>query len=555
MTNNKFTYLPLGGAGEIGMNCYVYGFGPDGKENFIIVDLGVAFPDAESTPGVDLILPNIDWLLERADRINGIFLTHAHEDHIGAIGLFPELSQIPIYARPFTAANAKRKLLERGKNDRLVKQISIYPKCIEVGPFSISFVPVSHSIPESSGLIIETKLGKVFHTGDFKLDRTPILGDPFDPGLWTAACHNLDVLVCDSTNVLVTQSAKSEKSLKKHLVDLIKSQTGMVIATTFASNIARLKTLADAAIAADRSIVLLGRAMRRMIELGLETGILNDFPNVVSPEQALDLPRSHIFILSTGSQGERRAASAQLSNGKYRGIVLKEGDMFLFSSKTIPGNEVGVNRVINNLSKRNIDVVENEGDRYHVSGHANRSEITQIHRLLNPKLVIPMHGEPRHLRSHYRLAKDNGFKSILASNGSLVDISNGRAKLLNEVECGRAYLDGNILIGDKDGIVRDRIRMAFSGHISINIIIDENDELIDDVWVQSHGLPKNIQDEDLNIIIEETVKASLNLMDEKTLMEDGKLKKVIIKSCRGIVVELVDKKPEISVLINRLVSI
>jgi ribonuclease J len=555
MNDKNFIYLPLGGAGEIGMNCYIYGFGPKGKESLIIVDFGVSFPDAESTPGVDLILPDISWLLERRDRIKGIFLTHAHEDHIGAIGLFPEFSDIPIYARPFTAANAQRKLSERGKNEEVVKEVSIYPKCVELDSFSVSFLPVSHSIPESSGLIIETELGKVFHTGDFKLDRTPILGDPFEPSLWKAACVDLDVLVCDSTNVLVTHPAKSEKSLKKDLVNLIKSQSGMVIATTFASNIARLKTLADAAVAADRSIVLLGRAMRRMIELGLQTGILKNFPNVVSPEQALELPRSHIFILSTGSQGERRAASAQLSNGKYRGMVLKEGDTFLFSSKTIPGNEVGVNRIINNLSKKNVNVVENEGDLYHVSGHANRSEISDIHKLLKPSVVIPMHGEFRHLRSHYLLAKANGFQSIIAGNGSLVDISNGQANPLKEVESGKTYLDGKILVGSKDGVVRDRVRMSFSGHISINIIIDENDELIDDVWVHSHGLPKLVTGKILDKAIEDAILGSLSLMDDQTLMDDQELRKIIIKSSRNIVMELIDKKPEITVLINRLMAV
>ena len=423
MRKDQFFYLPLGGAGEIGMNCYVYGFGKQGEESLIVVDCGVAFPDSETTPGVDLILPDLDWLIQRRDQVKGIFLTHAHEDHIGAIGLFPELSKIPIYARPFTAANVKRKLLERGGNEELVNIIAPYPNSITLGPFEISFLPVSHSIPESSGLIIQTDAGKVFHTGDFKLDKTPILGDPFDPDLWTAACENLDVLVCDSTNVSVKAAAKSEKSLKKDLVKLIKAQNGMVVATTFASNLARLKTLADAAISSDRSIVLLGRAMRRMIELALESGILKDFPNVITPKQALELPRSHVFILSTGSQGERRAASAQLSNGKYQGIVLSEGDTFLFSSKTIPGNEVSVNKIINNMTEKKVNVVESEDGLYHVSGHASRSEITDVHNLLKPRTIIPMHGEVRHLRAHQLLAIENGFESVFAANGSLIDLS------------------------------------------------------------------------------------------------------------------------------------
>ena len=554
MRKDQFFYLPLGGAGEIGMNCYVYGFGKQGEESLIVVDCGVAFPDSETTPGVDLILPDLDWLIQRRDQVKGIFLTHAHEDHIGAIGLFPELSKIPIYARPFTAANVKRKLLERGGNEEIVNIIAPYPNSITLGPFEISFLPVSHSIPESSGLIIQTDAGKVFHTGDFKLDKTPILGDPFDPDLWTAACENLDVLVCDSTNVSVKAAAKSEKSLKKDLVKLIKAQNGMVVATTFASNLARLKTLADAAISSDRSIVLLGRAMRRMIELALESGILKDFPNVITPKQALELPRSHVFILSTGSQGERRAASAQLSNGKYQGIVLSEGDTFLFSSKTIPGNEVSVNKIINNMTEKKVNVVESEDGLYHVSGHASRSEITDVHNLLKPRTIIPMHGEVRHLRAHQLLAVENGFESVFAANGSLIDISEDKVSTLAQINSGRVYLDGRILVGANSGVVRDRLRMSFSGHVSINIIVEEDDELLDEVWVQSHGLPKDILEGSLDVLIEETVLSSIQLLEDETILDDEKLERVIVRTVRAVVLELINKKPEVTVLINRLVS-
>ena len=554
MREDQFFYLPLGGAGEIGMNCYVYGFGEKGKESLIVVDCGVAFPDSETTPGVDLILPDLDWLIQRAEQIEGIFLTHAHEDHIGAIGLFPELSEIPIYARPFTAANVKRKLVDRGVDEEIVQIIAPYPNSIKLGPFEISFLPVSHSIPESSGLIISTSAGKVFHTGDFKLDKTPILGDPYDPDLWKEACEKLDVLVCDSTNVSVKAAAKSEKSLEKDLVKLIKAQSGMVVATTFASNLARLKTLADAAISSDRSIVLLGRAMRRMIELALESGVLKDFPNVITPKQALELPRSHVFILSTGSQGERRAASAQLSNGKYQGIVLSEGDTFLFSSKTIPGNEVSVNKIINNLTEKKVNVVESEDGLYHVSGHASRSEITDVHNLLKPGMNIPMHGEARHLRAHQLLARENGFESILASNGSIIDISKDKASILAQIESGRVYLDGRILVGENSGVIRDRLRMSFSGHVSINIIVDEDDELLDEVWVQSLGLPQIVLEGSLDVLIEEAVLNSLQLLEDETILDDEKLEKVIVKSVRGIVLDLIDKKPEVTVLINRLVS-
>ena len=554
MKNDQFFYLPLGGAGEIGMNCYIYGFGKSGQERLIVVDFGVAFPDSETTPGVDLILPDLEWLIKRREQIEGIFLTHAHEDHIGALGLFPELTSIPVYARPFTAANAKRKLVDRGIDEKIVKIISPYPNSIQLGPFNISFLPVSHSIPESSGLVIQTSAGKVFHTGDFKLDRTPVLGDPYDSKLWKSACKNLDILVCDSTNVLETTVTKSEKSLKNELVKLIKAQNGMVVATTFASNIARLKTLADAAIASDRSIVLLGRAMRRMIELALESGIIEDFPHVISTKQALELPRSHVFILSTGSQGERRAASAQLANGKYQGITLLEGDTFLFSSKTIPGNEVSVNNVINKLSEKKVDVVENQGGLYHVSGHANRTEITAVHNLLKPRIIIPMHGEARHLRAHQMLARENGFESILAANGSLIDISKSKSSILDQIESGRVYLDGDLLISSNSGVVRDRLRMSFGGHVSINIILDEDDDLIEEVWVKSHGLIKNTSETSLDILIEETVLNSLKLLKEETLLDDEVLEKIIVKAVRGTVLNSINKKPEVTVLINRLIS-
>ena len=322
MSKNRLIYLPLGGAGEIGMNCYVYGYGPANKERYIIVDLGVTFPDMESTPGVDLIFADIAWIEKRKDRLDAIFITHAHEDHVGAIGHLWSRLGVPIYSRAFTAHIARLKFEEHGHDETAIHTVSAYPEMVEAGPFKVGFMPISHSIPESSALVIDSPDGRIVHTGDFKLDETPGVGEAWDPKAWAEmAKSGVKALVCDSTNVFSPVAGRSEISVGPEIEKLVKSAKGMVVATTFASNIARVKTLAEAGERAGRSVVLLGRAMRRMVTAGLEVGILTDFPKTISPEDAASIPRENLMLLATGSQGERRAASAQLSRGKYMGLT------------------------------------------------------------------------------------------------------------------------------------------------------------------------------------------------------------------------------------------
>ena len=305
MSSERLIYLPLGGAGEIGMNAYVYGYGAPGKERLILVDLGVAFPDMDTTPGVDLIMPDITWLAERADQLEGIFITHAHEDHIGAVAhLYSRLNNVPVYARAFTANIARRKMEEQGHDPEKVVTISPWPDVVKLGPFSISAVPISHSIPESGGLVIDSPAGRVVHTGDFKLDEKPIVGEAFDPDLWAEISKDgVQALICDSTNVFTQHAGRSESDLGDNITQLVAGASGMVAATTFASNVARVKTLAEAGVRAGRSIVLLGRAMNRMIEASIQTGVLTDFPAVVQPEEAGDIPRENLMLIITGSQG------------------------------------------------------------------------------------------------------------------------------------------------------------------------------------------------------------------------------------------------------------
>ncbi len=552
--SDRLIYLPLGGAGEIGMNAYVYGYGAPGKERLIVVDLGVTFPDMDGTPGVDLILPDISWLVARKAQIEAIFITHAHEDHVGAIGHYWEKLGAPVYARPFTANIARRKLDEFGLPESAVRVVGVYPEMIKCGPLTVSYLPISHSIPESAGLLIDTPQGRVLHSGDFKIDETPIVGDPWNEALWEEVSKDgVKALVCDSTNVFSRDPGRSESTIGDAIAEMMKEATGMVVATTFASNIARLKTLAMAAQKADRSVVLLGRAMRRMVEAATEVGILTGFPPVISPEDALQLPRQNVMLLVTGSQGERRAASAQLSQGTYLGLKLKDGDTFLFSSKTIPGNERGVIRIMNQLSEMGVDVIDDAGGKYHVSGHANRPDLQRLHQIVKPQILIPMHGEHRHLREHVKLGGESGLTGIVAVNGMMIDLSGNRPSVAEYIDTGRTYLDGSVQVGAMDGIVRDRIRMALNGHMVVTLIVDENDEPLGDPWVEIMGLSETGRNNaGLVEVIEHDLSQFVNRADAKTLRDDVKLEKELKTIARRSAQAEIGKKPEVTVIVSRL---
>lgn len=551
---NRLIYLPLGGAGEIGMNAYVYGYGAPGKERLILVDLGVTFPDMDGTPGVDLILPDIAWLEARKADIAGIFITHAHEDHVGAIGHYWERLGAPVYARRFTANIARRKLAEHGAPDSVVQVVEPYPHQIKCGPLTVSYLPVSHSIPESAGLVIDSPEGRLLHSGDFKIDETPVVGDAWDEDLWREVSKDgVKALICDSTNVFSQEPGRSEASIAGAVAGLMKEAPGMVVATTFASNIARLKTLALAAQAADRSVVLLGRAMRRMVEAATQEGILEGFPATVSPEDAQSIPRENLMLLVTGSQGERRAASAQLSQGSYLGLSLKEGDTFLFSSKTIPGNERGVIRIMNALSELGVDVVDDAGGKYHVSGHANRPDLARLHQIVKPQTLIPMHGEHRHLREHVKLGAEAGLSGLVAVNGMLIDLSGNQPKMAEYIDTGRTYVDGSVQVGALDGIIRNRMRMALNGQMVVTLIIDENDAPLGDPWVEINGLAETgSSGAPLVEVVEEDLSQFLQRASDKTLSDDDTLERELRNIARRSAQSEIGKKPEVMVVVSRL---
>ncbi|HPD93713.1 MAG: ribonuclease J [Rhodobacter sp.] len=553
MKADRLIYLPLGGAGEVGMNAYVYGYGPKDRERLILVDVGVTFPDMDGTPGVDLIMADMAWLEQRRDRLDGIFITHAHEDHVGGLGHLWSRLRAPVYARDFTARIAAKKMLEAGQP---VDRITTVAKgeVVELGPFQIEFLPVSHSLPEASAMLIGTPAGRVLHTGDFKLDIAPGVGEPFDEDLFRAlGDKGVHVMVSDSTNIFSPHPGRSESSLPPAITELVRNAPGLVVATTFASNVARVRTLAKAARAAGRSVCLLGRAMQTMVRTATEARLLHDFPPVVSAEEANELPRQNLMLIVTGSQGERRAASAQLARGSYLGFSLKEGDTFLFSSMTIPGNERDVLRIVNALSEQGVDIADNTQGQFHVSGHANRPDLERMHDLVRPEILIPMHGEHRHLRQHALLAQRRGMASAIAPNGTMLDLTGPEPVVAGHVDTGRLYLDGTAIYGAMDGVVRERIKMALNGLVMVTLVIDEDGMPLGDAWADCLGLSREGRsNRPLNEVIEDELSEELERTGRKVLASDDKLIETIRRRVRACCLDEIGKKPEVQVVVSRL---
>ena len=476
MINKKQTktlFIPLGGCSEIGMNMYLYGIRSGKKTEYIMVDAGITFPDPECSPGVEVIMPDTTFVEDNLENVKAIFITHAHEDHIGALAHIFEYIQAPVYCRKFTALIAKAKIDRGGGDTNLVKVAQPYPKMVKAGLFNVGFFSMPHSIPEASGLVIDTPCGRIFHSGDFKIDKSPVLGESFNSkALADLGKTGVMALICDSTNVFSKHSGRSESPLLDNFIKLFEKTEGMIVATTFASNLARLKTLASAAQQTERSLVILGRAMNNMIAIGHQSGVLKGFPQVISPRDAKTIPRKKLLVLASGSQGEPRAASAHLARDGYMGLTIQEGDKFLFSSKTIPGNELRVARIIDKLVRRGVEVIEDIEGLYHVSGHANEPDLTRIHKLVNPDVLIPMHGEYRHLREHAKLAERSGIKSLVVTNGQVAEITpNAGTVITNEVTSGRVFLDGSFLVDEDEGIISDRIKLMNKGHVVISVLV------------------------------------------------------------------------------------
>ncbi|HUS55264.1 MAG TPA: ribonuclease J [Thermohalobaculum sp.] len=558
MTNKSggpLVYVALGGAGEIGMNCYLYGLGDAKSRRWIMVDLGIGFGDMETAPGVELILPDLDFILGEKGKLEAIFLTHGHEDHVGAIPHLWKNLGVPIYARAFTTEVVRNKLIEAGMDPKIVRQVGLRER-VQAGDFSVEWLAVTHSVPEGSMLAIRTPVGTVVHTGDFKMDPAPQIGEPFDIApLEALGAEGVLALTCDSTNVFLPGKAGSEAEIIANIRAQIEAAPRAVAATTFASNVARLRTLAMAARDSGRSVVVAGRAMRRMIEMAVKTGQITDFPATVPEDRMSEIPAKKLFYLVTGSQGEGRAALARIAHGTHPTIKLKTGDTVLYSSKTIPGNESGVARVYNQLSEQGVRVIDGDMERIHVSGHARRDDLERVYQAVKPKVAVPMHGEHRHLVEHARMAKEWGAAtSIVAPNGTMVRLDGEKPGITEHVETGRIYLDGRVQVGAMDGVIRERLKLARNGQVVVAVVVDMDGDLIADPEVRCPGAPqkgvgwKGTLDE----LIAKAVDDALEGAPKKAKRTDEGLEEIISRTSRGVAVRHWGKKPVMTILITRL---
>jgi ribonuclease J len=491
----ELVFAPLGGVGEIGMNLSIYGFGPQNKRQWLAVDVGVSFAAEEHLPGVDLILPDIRFLVEERRNLAGIVITHAHEDHFGALlELRPRL-KVPAYATPFTAAllDAKRRG-EPGAPEIPVTVIPVGGR-FTVGAFDVELVTMAHSIPEANALIIRTGAGTVLHTGDWKIDPTPILGDKTDETkLRALGQEGCLALIGDSTNSVREGRSPSEADVAKTLTELIKAAKGRVAVTTFASNVARLRAVAEAARAAEREVVVVGRAMDRVGHIGRELGMFGDLPDFRPMEAYGYLPPNKVVALCTGSQGEPRAALSRIAEDQHPEVTLSRGDTVIYSARTIPGNEKAVGRVINGLIEQGIEVITDRTHLVHVSGHPRRAEVEELISWVKPQILIPVHGEALHLSEHARIARKCGVPEVIqCRNGDLVRLA-PKAGLIDEVPAGRIYKDGRLLVDAQQRTVADRKRLSFAGSVSVALALTEKGELADDPSYDLLGIPERDRD-------------------------------------------------------------
>ncbi len=551
----EFVFVPLGGVGEIGMNLYLYGYGREGAREWLIVDMGVTF-GSDAEPGIDVILPDIRFLEEEKHNIAGLLLTHAHEDHFGAVAdLWPSLAGVPVYATPFTAEMLKSKLAESGLVNGFPLQVIPMGDRRKIGPFDVELISMSHSIPEPSAVVIRTPLGAALHTGDWKLDDNPLTSAPTDVArLKALGEEGIAALICDSTNAIRDGVSPSEADVALVLARLIREAPNRVAVTTFASNVARLGSVAKAARDAGRELVVAGRALLRVIEAAQATGYLD--PNLRFHEETVfaKLSPHKVVALCTGSQGESRAALARIAQGEHPNIELEEGDRVIFSSRTIPGNEKAVSRVQNGLSDLGVEVITDQDAPVHVSGHPRRGELEQLYGWVKPSIAIPMHGEGRHLEAHARLAERLGVEQVVrARNGTMVRLLPGPAEIIDEVPVGRLYRDGRVLTRADDGQVRERRKLSFAGSVVVSLVLSPKGVLLAEPEIALAGVPAaDGQGTPFAEIAREAAIGTIESIPRPKRKDPALVSDAVRRAVRAAVNQAWGKKPMCSVLLTVL---
>ncbi|MBN8807209.1 MAG: ribonuclease J [Sphingomonas sp.] len=539
---NELLFVALGGSGEIGMNVNLYGC--QGK--WLIVDMGVTFADP-AYPGVDLILPDLQFIEEQRENLVGIVLTHGHEDHIGALPYLADELDVPLYATKFTAGLIRGKLEEEGIADRVPLHVIEPGRPIDLAPFSVRFVPLAHSIPEASGLAIETPFGTVFHTGDWKLDDSDaVMGRPSTPADLTAIGDaGVLALVCDSTNVFNADPSGSEASVRDGLVAAIGKARGRVVVTTFASNAARLQTLAEVAKQTRRKLCVTGRSLDRIVTVARATGYFRKFPDPISPEAAMGLPGRDVLIVATGGQGEPRAALARIAEGTHT-VKLSAGDTVIFSSKQIPGNELAIGRIQNRLAADGVEMVTERQEHVHVSGHPGRPELAQMYGWIRPQILVPVHGEMRHMMEQARFGVASGIpQAIVQNDGEIVRLAPGAPEKLGHAQVGRLMLDGDVILPADGATMNERRRLASFGQMSVAVAIDRVGRLVGTPQFKFQGVPV---EEDRDAFRDEAVDAAADAVRSHRGGRDDLLEKLRL-AVRRVATRWTGKKPVVDVLL------
>jgi len=551
---SELVFLPLGGIGEIGMNCYLYGLGPPDARQWLMIDLGITFPEGENDPGVDVILPDLRYIEAERGSLAGLVLTHAHEDHFGAvIELWPKL-RVPIYATPFTAALLKAKAAEFGRRLELPIKVVALNSRFDVGPFALQLIEVAHSIPESNALVLRTAQGTVLHTGDWKLDATPVVGGAAGTDRFAAVgAEDVLALVCDSTNAMREGRSPSEQDVARSLAEIIGGAKRRVAVTIFASNVARIRAVWEAARAAGRRLVVAGRAMHRVIDVAMETGYLPPDFDYDDQSRFLDFPADKVVVLCTGSQGEPRAAMARIAADEHPDIELDYGDLVIFSSRTIPGNERTVGQIQNRLVNLGCEIVTDADALVHVTGHPRRDELKEMYAAVRPRIAIPMHGEARHLEAHRKLARAAGVKEVVSiRNGEIVRLAPDVPKVVDQAPVGRLFRDGHLLVPAEDGPVRERRSLAYAGMVIVALARSGRGNVSPEAEIVLDGVPQSdAEGRPMTEIVRRTVEGTLRSIPRERQKDTEMVREAVRRAVRSAVDDAWGKRPAVKVLLTQ----
>ena len=550
----ELIFLPLGGVGEIGMNFALYGYGSEKDRRFMIVDVGVTFP-RDDLPGADLVLPDIQYIVDRVDQLDGIVITHAHEDHYGALMALWPMLRVPVYCTAFAAGMLEAKIQSDSQAKKIPVTVIEAGTAFNVGPFEVEAVHVTHSIPEPVSLMIRSPLGNLVHTGDWKLDHEPTLGQKTDEAHFRRlGDEGVLALICDSTNAMREGDSPSEEDVSESLAKIIDDSPGRVLVTTFSSNVGRIRSIAMAAEKAKRRVMVLGRSMLRVCEVSRELGYLDGIQPFLSEDEFQSVPRKNLVVICTGSQGESRAALGRMSRDDHRNASLAPGDKVIFSSRSIPGNEREIITIQNALVDLGVDVIVDGETLVHVSGHPRRNELKRMYEWTRPTIGVPVHGEAQHLSAHAGLMGDCGIEDVAPiRNGDMLRLAPGPAEVIAQIDSGRVYKDGKI-IGSEDetGIKRRRI-LSWVGHIVMSLVIDKDGDLLADPNIVCEGLPRMADEHDAfeDVLYDAGVSAFENIPRKKR-RDLGRIEQAVERALRSEARETWGKKPIISVFVTKV---